>query len=149
VSFSIDASSLAPIDLFQAMDVAWNMGIPWEDGDTAGLTALTFRRVLEMATIEGARSLGLGDVTGSLRVGKRADVIAVRLDDLNMAPAADVEAALVRCALPVNVDTVVVDGRVLKRRGALTAWDVRRVILDAEESAIAVRTRAGGRLAPS
>jgi cytosine/adenosine deaminase-related metal-dependent hydrolase len=149
VSFSIDASSLAPIDLFQAMDVAWNMGIPWEGTETADLPALTFRRVLEMATIEGARSLGLGEVTGSLRAGKRADVIAVRLDDLNTAPAADVEAALVRCALPANVDTVVVDGRVLKRGGDLTVWDVRQVIRDAAESATAVRTRAGGRLAPS
>ncbi|MBX3029856.1 MAG: amidohydrolase family protein [Chloroflexi bacterium] len=149
VSFSIDASSLAPIDLFQAMDVAWNMGIPWEGSGTADLPALTFRRVLEIATIEGARSLGLGDVTGSLRPGKRADVIAVRLDDLNMAPAADVEGALVRCALPANVDTVVADGRVLKRGGELTAWDVRQVIRDAQESALAVRTRAGGRLAPT
>ncbi len=102
-----------------------------------------------MATIEGARSLGLGEVTGSLRPGKRADVIAVRLDDLNMAPAADVEAALVRCALPANVDTVIVDGRVLKRRGELTAWDVGQVIRDASASATAVRTRAGGRLAPT
>jgi cytosine/adenosine deaminase-related metal-dependent hydrolase len=147
VSFSIDAASLAPIDLFQAMDVAWNMGIPWEGTETAEMPALTFRRVLEMATIEGARSLGLGELTGSLRPGKRADVIAVRLDDLNMAPAGDVEAALVRCALPANVDTVVVDGRVLKRQGKLIAWDVAQVVRDAADSATAVRTRAGGRLA--
>jgi cytosine/adenosine deaminase-related metal-dependent hydrolase len=148
VSFSIDASSLAPVDLFQAMNTAWNMGIPWEGTDTASSPALTFRRVLEMATIEGARSLGLGDVTGTLSPGKRADVIAVRLDDLNMGPAADVESALVRCATPANVDTVVVDGRVLKRSGKLLAWDVARVVAEAEESALAVRRRAGGRLAP-
>ncbi len=147
VSLSIDASSLAPVDLFAAMDVAWNMGIPWEGTDTARSPALTFRRVLELATIEGARALGLGDITGSLAPGKRADIIAVRLDDLNMAPAGDVEAALVRCATPANVDTVLIDGRVLKRRGELVAWDVPRIIRDAAESALAVRRRAGGRLA--
>jgi 5-methylthioadenosine/S-adenosylhomocysteine deaminase len=148
VSLSIDASSLAPIDLFAAMNVAWNMGIPWERTNTATSPALTFRRVLELATIEGARSLGLGDIAGSLTPGKRADIVAIRLDDLNMAPTGDVEAAIVRCATPANVDTVIVDGRVLKRRGELVAWDVQQVIRGASESALAVRRRAGGRLAP-
>ena len=49
---------------------------------------------------------------------------------------------------PANVDTVLVDGRVLKRGGDLVAVDVDDVVRNAETSALAVRTRAGGRLAP-
>ena len=49
---------------------------------------------------------------------------------------------------PANVDTVLVDGQVLKRGGELVAVDVDEVVRNAESSALAVRTQAGGRLAP-
>jgi cytosine/adenosine deaminase-related metal-dependent hydrolase len=149
VSLSIDAASLAPVNLFEAMNVAWNMGIPWQDSDTKDLDALTFRRCIEMATIDGARALGLGEVTGSITPGKRADLIMIRADDLNVAPVVDLESTIVRSVTPANVDTVMVDGRILKRHGELVAFDVARVVRDAEQASHAVRARAGGRLQPS
>jgi cytosine/adenosine deaminase-related metal-dependent hydrolase len=146
VSFSIDATSLHPINLFEAMNVAWNMGIPWESSDTANLPALTFRDVLEMATINGARALGLEQVTGSLTPGKRADVLLVRGRDLNVAPVVDPESTVVRSVTPANVDTVIVDGRVLKRGGRLLHVDVPAVVAHAEEAARRVldRSRSAG-----
>jgi cytosine/adenosine deaminase-related metal-dependent hydrolase len=129
------------------MSVVWNLGIPWLDSDTADLTALTFRRCLEMATIDGARALELADITGSLTPGKRADIILVRGTDLNIAPVVDVESSIVRSATPANVDTVIVDGRVLKRGGRLTVHDAASVVRAATEAADRVRDRAGGRLA--
>ncbi len=119
VSFSIDATSLAPVDLFQAMNVAWNMGIPWEGTATASLPALTFRRVLEIGTLAGARALGLGDEVGSLTPGKAADILLIRADDLNVGPLAAVESAIVRTVTPANVDSVLVGGRFVKRGGEL------------------------------
>jgi len=148
VSFSIDATTLAPVDLFAAMNVAWNMGIPWQGSDTADLPALTFRRCLEMATIEGARALGLADVTGSITPGKRADIVLLRADDTNLAPGGDLESAIVRSATPANVDTVIVDGRILKRAGRLVAHDAASVVSEAAAAAYRVRLRAGGRLTP-
>jgi 5-methylthioadenosine/S-adenosylhomocysteine deaminase len=148
VSLSIDAASLAPVNLFEAMNVAWNLGIPWRHSDTKDLDALTFRRCLEMATIDGARALGLEQVTGSITAGKRADVIMIRADDLNVAPVVDLESTIVRSVTPANVDTVMVDGRILKRHGELVAVDVGRVVRDAEQASQAVRERAGGRLRP-
>jgi cytosine/adenosine deaminase-related metal-dependent hydrolase len=148
VSLSIDATSISPVNIFEAMSVAWNLGIPWLGSDTEGLTALTFRRCLEMATIDGARALGLGDVTGSLTPGKRADIILVRATDLNVAPVVDLESTIVRSATPANVDTVLVDGRVLKRGGRLTVHDAEQVVRSATEAAGRVRARAGGRLSP-
>ena len=77
--------------------------------------AVSPQDVLRMATIDGARYLGMDDVTGSLTPGKRADIILVRRDDLNMGPAGGARAALVFSARPSNVDTVIV--RSSTRRG--------------------------------
>jgi cytosine/adenosine deaminase-related metal-dependent hydrolase len=148
VSLSVDAASLAPVNLFEAMSVAWSLGIPWQGTSSAGCAPLTFRRCIEMATVNGATALGLGEVTGSLTPGKRADLIMIRAHDVNVAPVVDLEATIVRSATPANVDTVLVDGRILKRAGELVGCDVEEIVRRAEESAIAVRTRAGGRLRP-
>lgn len=149
VSFSIDAASIAPINLFEAMSVAWNMGIPWQGSDTEALPAVTVRQCLEMATINGARALGLADVCGSVAPGKRADIVLLRTHDLNSAPLAELESTVVRSMTPANVDTVLVDGRILKRHGMLVAHDVERIVRESEAAALAVRRRAGGRLAPA
>jgi hypothetical protein len=61
-----------------------------------------------------------------------------------MAPLGDAVTAIVRSAQPYNVDTVVVDGRILKRGGQLTALDQEQVIREAAESLAAMRARAGG-----
>ena len=148
VTLSIDAASLAPVNLFEAMHVAWNMGIPWQGTDTKDLEPLSFRRCIELATINGARALGLEAVTGSLTPGKRADLIMLDTRGLNIAPVVDLESTIVRSATPANIDTVMVDGRILKRHRELVAFDVARVVQEAEQSSREVRARAGGRLQP-
>jgi 5-methylthioadenosine/S-adenosylhomocysteine deaminase len=85
---------------------------------------------------------------GSITVGKRADLILIRGNDLNVAPVADIEASVVQSANVNNVDTVLVDGRIVKRGGKLVAYDVDRIVHDAKASALRIRTAAGGRLAP-
>jgi 5-methylthioadenosine/S-adenosylhomocysteine deaminase len=102
------------------------------------------RRILELATLDGAKDLGIADRVGSLTPGKRADMILVRTDDLNTAPFGNPAILLVQQAQPVNVDTVVIDGRILKHKGKLTAIDAEEVIRKAVESFAAVRKRAGG-----
>ena len=106
--------------------------------------SVTARRALAMATTDAARGLGLGDVTGSLTPGKRADLIMVRADALNMAPFTDAPNMVAFAAQPANVDTVVVDGRILKRRGRLTALDPREVVCGASSALERVLERAGG-----
>jgi 5-methylthioadenosine/S-adenosylhomocysteine deaminase len=61
----------------------------------------------------------------------------------------DLASTIVRSVTPANVDTVMVDGRILKRHGELVACDVGRVVRDAEQASHAVRARAGGRLQPA
>ncbi|KOV85524.1 cytosine deaminase [Nocardia sp. NRRL S-836] len=148
VSLSSDATSIAPSDMFETMRLAWTTGIPWQGTPTAALPEIGFRAVLEMATINGARALGLGDVTGSITVGKRADLVLVRTNDVNIAPGGLIETTLVQSATPANVDTVLVDGRVVKRGGRLVGYDVERIVRDARLSSLRIRTAAGGLLTP-
>ncbi len=90
--------------------------------------AVGTRRILEMATIDAARSLGLGDVVGSVTPGKRADLILVRTDDVATAPVTDVPNTLALAAGAENVDTVIVDGKIRKRHGELVDVDVEDVV---------------------
>ena len=80
--------------------------------------------------------------------GKRADLILIRGRDLNVAPVVDLESTVVRSVTPANVDTVMVDGRILKRGGRLLVHDASEIVAQAERAADAVRARAGGRLTP-
>jgi 5-methylthioadenosine/S-adenosylhomocysteine deaminase len=104
--------------------------------------ALTARDVLRLATIEGARSLALDGVTGSLVPGKRADLIVVSVDAPNLGVLTDPARLLVTAAHPGNVDTVLADGRVLKRSGVLTGYDVAEVSRSAREALAGVLSRA-------
>ena len=134
--------------MFETMRVTWNMGMPWKGTPSESLPEVGFLEVIEMGTINGAKALGIGDVTGSITVGKRADIILIRGNDINIAPVADIEASVVQSATPANVDTVLVDGRIVKRGGKL-AYDVDKIVRDAKAAALRIRTLAGGRLAPT
>jgi len=102
------------------------------------------RRMLEFATIEGAKALGISDQVGSLVPGKRADITLVRRTDVNMTPIiGDPSMMLVFSGQPNNVDTVFVDGRPLVRQGQLTAMNLAEICAAALESTRALRGRDG------
>jgi len=82
---------------------------------------ITTRDMLNAVTVNGADALGLGTAIGRLAPGLQADVILVRLDDINTIPVHDPVATLFLHAHPGNVDTVIVAGKVLKRGGRLLA----------------------------
>jgi 5-methylthioadenosine/S-adenosylhomocysteine deaminase len=104
--------------------------------------ALSARDVLRLATISGAQTLGLGPVTGSLAVGKRADLIVVSVDAWNLGVLTDVPRLLVTAAHPGNVETVLVDGVVRKRDGVLTGYDVTEVTASARGALAGVLARS-------
>ncbi|MET7709847.1 amidohydrolase family protein [Micromonospora sp. NPDC005413] len=85
---------------------------------------ITTRDVLDFATLQGARTNGLGDVTGSLTPGKQADLLVVRADDINTMPLNDAVGTLVLGADPRNIETVVVAGRIRKADGRLVDVDL-------------------------
>ena len=116
-----------------------------ENGRAGNEFKLTARRALELATVDAARIIGVDKQTGSLTPGKRADVIMVATDALNMAVASDPVHLVVEATQPENVDTVIVDGRILKRGGKLTAAQPVDVAGEARVALAEVRKRANWR----
>jgi 5-methylthioadenosine/S-adenosylhomocysteine deaminase len=109
-----------------------------------GAEALPARLVLRLATIEGARAMGLGDELGSLETGKRADVIVVRLDGLHSTPhPSEVISAIAYSAQPADVQTAIVDGQMVMRDRKLLTMNERQVIDDANREADFLWERAG------
>jgi 5-methylthioadenosine/S-adenosylhomocysteine deaminase len=95
-------------------------------------TAVGAEQAVRMATIEGARALGLGERLGSLEAGKRADVIVLDLDAPHLRPRHDPWSTLAYAAHSADVRDTVVDGRVLMRDRVLTTLDERAVIAGLE-----------------
>lgn len=91
-------------------------------------TVLPVGAALGLATAGGARSLGLGDTVGALRVGMQADLALLRLDAPHLQPAHDLPASLLYSAQPADIDTVIVAGRVLMRGRKLLTIDKDRVL---------------------
>jgi cytosine/adenosine deaminase-related metal-dependent hydrolase len=105
----------------------------------------TSRRMLKLGTLDAARVLGLDEKIGSLTPGKRADIVMVSTDALNMTPYTDPATMLIESTMPENVDTVVVDGRILKQGGKLMAIETGEVIRAAQSSFNEVRKRTAWR----
>src|ERR1700722_5966133 len=124
VGLSVDTTMLSGnADLFAVMKVTQACA----NGQARHEFALTARDVLRLATIDGARTLGLDAVTVSPPVGKRADVIVVGLDSPSLGVFTDPARLLVTAASPRDVELVVADGMVLKRDGVITSVDVPEV----------------------
>ena len=104
--------------------------------------------VLEMATINGARSLGLEQEIGSLEVGKKADLVVIDLNRLHTTPSPNPISTLVYAATGGEVDTVVVDGQIVVEQGQLLTLDEDEVMEQAQQHAQALYTRAGIEIAP-
>ena len=100
-------------------------------------------RVLRLATIDGARALGLDGEIGSLEVGKRADVAVVKLNGLHTSPAADVVSSLVYAAEAADVQSVVIDGRLVMHDRRLLTVDEGDVVAEANAQMEALMLRAG------
>jgi cytosine/adenosine deaminase-related metal-dependent hydrolase len=138
VSMSIDHIANSNCDCFSCMRTLYSL----YQHRMPDPNKLTTKRLVQLATIDGAVALGLDKQVGSLTPGKRADIILIRTSDPNMALMGDPYDALVNLAQPGNVDLVVVDGRILRRGGQYTALDYKQVIADSGQTANELRALA-------
>lgn len=102
---------------------------PWEADDEPAWAAL------ELATIGGARALGLGDSLGSLEPGKQADLVLIERDRLRDGPANDPVRGLVYCGRGDDVRATVVAGEVLYEDGRFSHLDADRIVVECRQRA--------------
>jgi len=90
--------------------------------------------VLCMATVGGAEALGLSSVCGTIEVGKRADLILVRLGDAHNQPVNDLFSQLVHCVKASDVHTTIVNGDILMKNRKLKLMDEKQVVENAKKA---------------
>jgi len=100
--------------------------------------------VLKMATIGGAKALGLDVLCGTIEVGKRADLILVNIDTVHHQPVNDIFSQLVHCAKASDVETVIVDGEIVMRDRQLTCLDDKKILADAKAANRNLMERVSG-----
>jgi 5-methylthioadenosine/S-adenosylhomocysteine deaminase len=125
------------LDMFQEMRLAALL-----QKSLYGPEAMPAATVLEMATLGGARALGLDEEIGSLEVGKRADIIVVSLKSLHSTPRADPVSALVYSARNSDVESCLVDGQVLMKDKELLTLDREKILQESQKEFQRLAARA-------
>ena len=144
------ASGVAPVPEMLKQDLPVGLGTDgaasnndlnlWEEMDTAAKLhkliskdpkVVSAAEAFEMATIRGARALHLEKEIGSIEKGKRADLVIVDLDDLNQTPSYNIYSDLVYATKAGDVQTVIIEGRVVMRDRRLLTLNEETIKADA------------------
>lgn len=128
------------LDMFQAMDTAAKL----HKVHSLDPTVMDARTVIRMATCEGARTLGLGNITGSLEAGKKADVIIIDLNKPHLTPMYNEYSHLVYAAGGADVDTVLINGKVVMKNRHLLTIDESEVVAKVREIAVRIKRSLQG-----
>jgi 5-methylthioadenosine/S-adenosylhomocysteine deaminase len=102
--------------------------------------------VLEMATVRGARAIRMGDKLGTLEPGKLADIVLVNLDSVHTVPNNNHVSDLVYAGCGTDVDTVIIDGKIIMENRNVKTLNECEVIEQARERASALLERTGLKL---
>jgi 5-methylthioadenosine/S-adenosylhomocysteine deaminase len=129
------AASNNTLDLLRDMQLAALL----HKGITGNPTVLPARAMLEMATSEGAKVLGLANRIGSLTEGREADIVCIKVDGPHTAPMYDPYSHLVFAARASDVRHVVIRGRIIVRNRALQTLDLDRIEAQAREFSETIR----------
>lgn len=125
------AGSAATLDMLAEIKAAaWLQKV-----DRSDPAVLPARQVLRMATVEGAKLLGIDDRVGTLEAGKQADLILIDLQKPHLQPLHDPYALIAYSAAGADVDTVIIDGRVVMRRRELMTIDEEELFRQVEKRA--------------
>ena len=110
--------------------------------ETKNRAAMPPYKVVEMATIGGAKALHMEDKIGSLEAGKLADVIIIDTKSLNMQPIYDPYSAIVYSMLPGDVKTTIVNGKIIMENKKIKTYDVDKARKDLKSLEETVKSEA-------
>lgn len=125
------------LDMFESMKIAALLQKQFYRDPTV----MPAQTVLKMTTIDGARVLGLEKTVGTLEAGKKADIILLDFKKPHLTPIHDPYANIVYSAHGSDVDTVIVDGKVLMENRKVKTLDEEEVMLKAQKTATDILTR--------
>ena len=106
--------------------------------DTVSVTA---KDALKMATINGAKGLGWDHEIGSIEVDKKADIILIDMDKPHLYPLHNVISALAYSAQGSDVDTVIVDGKIIMEKREIKTLDIEKIKYEAEKASYSLINR--------
>ncbi|MHA2407434.1 MAG: amidohydrolase family protein [Candidatus Ranarchaeia archaeon] len=109
---------------------------------TSNATSVTAEHVLEMATINGAKAINKEHELGSLEKGKLADVILFNYKLPNMTPLIDIVSQIVYCGKAENIDSVIVNGKIILKERKLTTMDDNHIMEKTQELADSLMERS-------
>ncbi|KAK3636499.1 hypothetical protein LTR56_014125 [Elasticomyces elasticus] len=144
-SLGVDVVCSAPADMFAQMRLILQAQRHLEHDAQEGAPLKMSRRceeVLTLATMGGAKAVGLESVIGSVTPGKRADLLITRCDAPRMTPVHDPIGALVLYANASDIDTVIINGEIVKSGGKLTNIDWPKVRAELLASVDSIMKRA-------
>jgi 5-methylthioadenosine/S-adenosylhomocysteine deaminase len=123
------AGSATSLDLFKEMKIASGLQ-KLEHFDPAIIDA---HMILQMATINGSKILGIDDQVGRIEVGKKADLILVNINQPHLVPHHDVVSLMVYSAFGHDVETTIVNGKILMKNRELLTIDEERLLFEAQK----------------
>lgn len=133
------AASNNSLNMFNVLKAA----VLLQRANTLDVFSLTAEQVLEMATIGGAKAIGMADKIGSLEAGKKADLLLLDLNDVTMTPKKSCVSNIVYSANTSAVDMVMVNGRALLKDGNFTSVDEGAVYRSANDTLNRLTEKSG------
>ena len=92
-----------------------------------------FYEILELATIKGAEAMGLDKEVGSLEPGKKADIITFNMENPHLMPAIEPVTSIILYGTSADIDTVIIEGKILKENGAMKGVELNKAKYEARE----------------
>jgi 5-methylthioadenosine/S-adenosylhomocysteine deaminase len=123
------------LDLFQEMDTAAKL----HKVSHLDPTIMDARTVIRMSTCEGAKALGLGNITGSLETGKKADIIILDMNKPHLTPMYNEYSHLVYAVGGTDVDTVIINGKLVMQNRRLLNIDENEIMDRVREIAMRIK----------
>lgn len=141
IGIGSDGAAGGSIDLFEAMRTSLTCQTAFYGAHYDDRNVTSPLEVLKMATINGAKVVGLDKEIGSLEVGKRADLIIVDATDLNVQPSPDLIFSLVNCASGKDVQAVIINGQVVMENRTIVKVDETAIRQEVAKRAPELQTR--------
>jgi 5-methylthioadenosine/S-adenosylhomocysteine deaminase len=137
VSLGTDGSaSNNDMDMFSEMDSASKLA----KVSTLDPTAVSAKETVRMATINGAKALGMENEIGSLEIGKKADIIILDFNKPHLVPVYDCYSHLVYSISGSDVETCIIDGKIVMENRRILTFDVEEVIKEVNKIAGRIKT---------